>query len=191
VAPQISAVVNQVDKLTLDTNIVRDWACVEGFGDADRYRTNEPLRRELQLQFDRLRVLRDAGRCEIALTSQIYGDFENGFPAHLVRMIGKYAVLATPSLSTFPIVFPTVFIDSDRLREILLTAFPQTAPEHRKFRQNQKDARQLYAHLVAGRDYFLTSDQGILRSSTSLQERFGIRVLELHSYLALQNGSVG
>ena len=131
----------------------------------------------------------DSGACELAVTSQIYTDLDKGLPEHLAAMLGTYVVISTPGLSTFPVVFPAVFLDDSVRDDILRTAFPETVPEHRKYAKNIKDALQLYAHRVAGRDIFLTNDRGLLKAQVALRSRHDIVVESLSDYLEYRAAS--
>jgi hypothetical protein len=172
-----------MEKLTLDTNVLRDWAWVDGIGETKRYDDSGSKKAELKKLFCILRDQAEKGRCELGVTSQIYTDLDQGVPDHLAEMIGKHVVIATPGLSTFPIVFPPIFLDEAVLEDILATAFPQTKPAHTKYAKNRKDALQLYAHLTAGRHTFLTSDRTLLASCDLVERRHGIRIRTLSGYL--------
>ncbi len=176
-----------MDLLTLDTNIIRDWAWSEGAPSETRYGNDPDKRLSLSVQFKCLKALRDAGRCKLAVTNQVFTDYESGggaLPRHIKDIIDSYLPYALPSISTFPIIFPTVFVDKAEIDAIFATVFPHSKPEHKRYASNRKDALQLYAHKVANRDFFLTSDKDILLAGTALQRSWGIHVITLDEYLA-------
>ena len=176
-----------MDKLTLDTNILRDWAWCEGKSTEMRYAQNaEAKRKELKALFEKLRVLRDKGVCEIGITTRLYMDYGKGpkeLPQHIADMIGPYVQVASPDLFDFPLSFPVVFPDKEEFQRILKDVFPHSKPGHRRYPKNRKDAWQLYAHRVAGRDIFVTEDRGILQRQTLLAQRWNIRVKSLNEYV--------
>jgi hypothetical protein len=181
-----------MDKLTLDTNILRDWIWCEGKSQEIRY-PNDPGKKEsLKSLFFLLKKWSKQDICELGITNQIYTDYEksaNELPEQIEKMIGKYIDISTPSISTFPMVFPFVFADENEIEQILNMVFPNTKPHHKKYPKNRKDALQLYAHRVAKRDFFLTSDQSILNTKNRLKNPWGIKVMDLESYIEYKEGS--
>ncbi|MEN6394526.1 MAG: hypothetical protein ABFD53_12025 [Anaerolineaceae bacterium] len=175
-----------MDTLTLDTNVLIDWCWVEGRVLEKRY-NNDPNKREiLKILFSKLTKLRDDGNCEIGITNQIFTDFEkdwNELPTFINEMIGSHISYALPSISTFPMKFPFVFLDEDEIFSILNDVFPSAKPEHKKYPSYKKDALQLYAHKVASRDVFLTSDKKILLSREVLSSKWMIKVMTLDEYV--------
>ena len=176
-----------MDLLTLDTNIIRDWAWSEGATTETRYANDPDKRLSLSVQFNRLKTLRDAGRCKLAVTNQVFTDYESGggaLPRDINDIIDSRLPYALPSISTFPMIFPAVFVDEAEIDAIFATVFPHSTPEHKRYASNRKDALQVYAHKVANRDFFVTSDKHILRARAALQRSWGIRVITLDEYLA-------
>lgn len=175
-----------MDKLTLDTNVLRDWLWCEGKRQEKRHSNDLSRKEEFKCLFGRLRALRDSGTCEIGVTSQLYTDHHrtsSRLPKHIEEMIGTYVILCTPSVSTFPLVFPAVFVEPDKLQQLFEDIFPASKPHHKNYRRNMKDALQLYAHKVARRDLFITLDSGIRQKQSVLCEKWGIRVMSLQEYV--------
>jgi len=182
-----------MDKLTLDTNILRDWAWCEDKSAESRYAQNaEVKRKELKTLFDELTALREAGVCEIGITTQLYMDYGTGsneLPQHIADMIGPYVRVAPPDMFGFPLSFPAVFPNKEEVQRIFEAVFPYSKPGHRKYYKNRKDAWQLYAHQAAGRDIFVTEDKGILWKQSLLTEKCGIQVKSLGEYVLEVNGA--
>jgi hypothetical protein len=175
-----------MDALTLDTNVLNDWAWAEGKSSERRYNNDSSKRATFATMFTKLKILRDNGKCELGITNQIYTDYEKdvgGLPAFIEDMVGPYVSYALPSISTLPMMFPFVFADKDEIESIMADVFPHTKPEHKKYQRNKKDAMQLYAHRVAGRDIFLTSDKDILAARQILFSKWQISVMTLEEYL--------
>ncbi len=175
-----------MDKLTLDTNILRDWSWCEGISSDKRYNDDENKRKELNRLFSKLKTLRDTGKCKLGVTTQLYTDYNETrgkLPQELESMIGTYVDISIPAITTFPIVFPLVFAEKDELEKIFKTTFPHSLPNHRKYDKNRKDALQLYAHKIADRDFFLTNDDGIFNRSIALATACGIQVKTLDKYI--------
>ena len=177
-----------MDKLTLDTNVLRDWAWHEGKSTETRYTKNaEAKRKELKLLFERLITLRDTGMCELGITTRLYTDYGKGareLPQHIKDMIGPYVSIATPCIFGLPLVLPFVLPDNETVQRVFKDVFPHSEPGHKKYANNQKDAWQLYAHQVANRDIFITEDDGILRMRAVLAENWSIRVKSLTEYVS-------
>jgi len=179
-----------MDLITLDTNALRDWAWSEDRSDENRYSGEPEKKVSLKEVFNKLRKLSKNGRCEIGVTTQIYTDYEKSvgeLPDYIEDMIGPYAdiSISSPSISTFPMKFPFVFIDEDEIQEIFDAVFPNSKPEHRMFKKNRKDAFQLYAHRVAGRDFFITTDATINRAKETLASQWSIKIETPESYVSL------
>ncbi len=175
-----------MDKLTLDTNILRDWIWCGGLSDENRY-PNQPRMKEYLLPlFLELKRLTKIQRCEIGITTQIYtdcGDTAEITKQKIEELIGVHIEYGTPSISTFPMKFPFIFADMEIIDQIFSVVFPNSKPEDKKYSKNQKDTYQLYAHMVANRDIFLTSDKAILRACQHLKKKFGIIVNDLEPYI--------
>lgn len=176
-------ILSSMDKLTLDTNVMRDWAWCKGYGTEVRYQNNPEMRTRLAGLFGRLEELRDAGECEVGITTQLHTDYDGTLSPHIEQMIGPYVVIATPALFTFPLVFPFVGSDPRVVRDIFKAIFPHSKPEHARHKNNLKDVLQLYAHKAAQRDYFLTSDHTILSKRGVLAGRWSIKVQSLQEYV--------
>jgi len=175
-----------MDLLTLDTNILRDWAWCESRSSENRYGNDDGKKKFLSIAFDKLRLARDQGKCEIGVTTQIFTDFHKTYgvpPESISEMIGSHIQLTGPSLSTFPIMFPIVFADKDRIEHILECVFPGADPRSKKHPERRKDALQLYAHRIADRDYFITSDKALLSARVRLNGIYSIIVLALAEYI--------
>ncbi|MDP1714376.1 MAG: hypothetical protein Q8L41_06470 [Anaerolineales bacterium] len=175
-----------MDKLTLDTNVLRDWSWVEGKILEKRYNDDPSKRESLKILFSKLTKLRDEGICEIGITNQICTDFEkdwNELPTFINEMIGSHVSYVLPSISTLPMMLPFVLLDEDEVFSILNDVFPGAKPEHKKFPSYKKDALQLYAHKVANRDVFLTSDEKIILSREILFSKWKIKVMTLEEYI--------
>lgn len=182
-----------MDKLTLDTNILRDWAWSEGRSTESRYIHNaEAKRKELEGLFKKLRALRDAGVCEIGITTRLYMDYGKGpkeLPQNIADMIGSYVHVAPPDMFDFPLSFPVVFPNKEGVQRIFDDVFPDSQLGHRKYHKNQKDAWQLYAHQATDRDIFVTEDKGILQRQSTLAEKWGIQVKSLREYVREASGA--
>ena len=179
-----------MELLTLDTNALRDWAWSENRTSEKRYGNDPEKKSALRKSFEKLRNLRSNGRCEIGITTQIYTDYEKSvgeLPDYIEEMIGPYAnvSLSSPSISTFPMTLPFVLADEDEIQEIFVDVFPNSKPHHEKYKKNRKDALQLYAHRVASRDYFITTDATILRAKDILVTKWSTKVETPESYISL------
>jgi hypothetical protein len=175
-----------METLTLDTNVLNDWAWSEERSSDYRYSNDSDFRTKTNILFRKLRKLSEEKICELGITNQIYTDYEkdaNELPQFIGDMIGSYVTYALPSISTFPMLFPFVFADEKIIMEILADVFPLTKPEHRKYLSNKKDALQLYAHFIAKRDVFLTSDRKILSSRIVLRSKWKILVMSVEEYI--------
>lgn len=177
-----------MDKLTLDTNILRNWAWCEGRSLESRYNNDETVRNKLKALFNTLIGFRNNGLVEFGITTQLYTDYETDgkLPKHIEDMIGPYVILATPSIFTFPVVFPIVFVEEGDIEQLLNDVFPDSKPHHKKYPRNQKDALQLYAHMIARRDFFITTDRGIVNSQSAsiLLKKWNIQVKSLDTYVS-------
>jgi hypothetical protein len=175
-----------VDKLTLDTNILRDWAWASGKSHEVRYGGSAGKREEVFDAVSLLISVRDAGLCEFGVTTQVYTDFESDagdLPEHIEDLLGSYVPLTSPSISVFPMTLPFVLADTDEIRAISDTVFPSPHPTEDKSAKRRKDALQLYAHKIAMRDVFLTNDKAILRAQNPLAKQHGIAVMSPSEYL--------
>lgn len=178
-----------MDKLTLDTNILEDWAWCEGRSTSSRYSNDEAIREELKRLFRSLVALRDNGVCELGITTQIDVDYhktQGELPQHIEEMIGPYVVIDGPyffggSGFAFPVVFPNF---KEVFEPMFEDVFPNAQPDHRLYLNKRRDIWQLYAHRVANRDFFITSDRGILDKHIVLAERWNIRVSALDKYVS-------
>lgn len=176
-----------MEKLTLDTNLLRDWAWCEGRSNERRHGNDSAVKAQMQQHFTKLRYLGNQNQCEFGVTTQLLTDYDgkaiNQLPGYLQAMLGSYVKIATPSLSTFPWAFPIGFVSKAKLMRLLSDVFPDSQPGHLKYEGNRKDALQLYAHLVAKRDIFLTNDKAILWSKDTLRDKWAITVSDLASYV--------
>lgn len=176
-----------MDKLTLDTNVLRDWLWCEGKLDEDRHKNDPSRRKELGRLFQVLRALCNAGMCDLGITTQTYTDQSRTpgrLPEYLEGMIGRDIKWSGPSISTFPIMFPVVFVGQGEIEDLFRDVFPQSHPSHKNYANNMADAYQLYAHKIAKRDIFITQDRRIVRREAVLWEKWEIRVMSLQEYLA-------
>jgi hypothetical protein len=131
--------------------------------------------------------------CELGITNQIYKDYEKDagqLPDFIEKIIIKFTPISIPSISTLPMALPSVVADSNMINEILQLVFPDSKPEHRMYEKNQKDALQLYAHWIAKRDYFLTSDKSIKLAKKIILKKWGIDVKKLEEYILLKEYSL-
>ena len=179
-----------MDLLTLDTNALRDWAWCEDKTSEKRFENNLVKKKSLRRIFDKLRAMKKDGKCELGITTQIYTDYGKSpgeLPGYIEEMIGKYAdiSLSSPSISTFPWAFPFVFANKDEIFKLFIDVFPNSKPNHKKYYKNYKDALQLYAHKIAGRDYFITTDATILRAKDILGSKWSIKIKTPESYISL------
>ena len=161
-----------MDKLTLDTMILRDWVWSEGRTTEKRYGNNDTKRVEIQQQFSEIVILRELGVCELGVTTQLYTDYgetRGKLPEEIEEMIGPYVNIVVPSTITFPLVFPIVFPERNKIEQMFDDLFPDSRPENRNYAKNQKDALQLYAHLISMRDFFITEDTQILKKNDILR----------------------
>jgi len=171
--------VKSVVKATLDTNALRDLAWALDRSKEARYRGLPEKQGQVLQAFERILQLRDEGRCELGVTTQLYSDFAKSranLPQDLQELIGDHVDIALPSVFGFPLAFPTVFADKDEYDRLFVDVFPHSREKHKKFNKNRLDAWQLYAHKVASRDVFITSDKGILRMHPVLMKKWSIRV---------------
>ena len=175
-----------MDRLTLDSNALRDWAWAEDLTGEDRHRGSserEPIRNA----YRSLTGLRDAGVCELAVPPQIYSDFwqSNGAaPAGLAALIGSVVELTTPSLTTYPIHFPAVFFNEEALETIFRVVYPSSKTTDARYDSHRRDALLLYAHCKASRDFFVTSDGAILNAAARLEKEWSITVSGIRDYVA-------
>lgn len=173
-----------MERLTLDTSILRDWAWCENLSLEKRYPSEPQKRDELSDKFTLLTQLTQQGKCELGVSNQIYTDYgEDILPEHISKLIKMY-ITDFSSISTFPMTFPFTFIEDSQIDEAFSLVFPQSKPGDKQYEGNRKDAMQLLAHKTAGRDFFITADNEILRARSKLEEKFGIRVLTLSEYLS-------
>ena len=175
-----------MDKLTLDTNVLIDWGWCEGRLEVKRYDNDEAKREELRHLFTALKAFRDEGICEFGVTTVLYADYSEtsgNVSPPIQDMIGSYVDLALPSIFGFPLVFPTVFADEQEAVSIFREVFPHSKPGHKRYNKNWKDAGQLYAHKVAGRDFFITADKAIISKRLQLAQNWGIEVRTLNEYV--------
>ena len=174
-----------MDKLTLDTNALRDWAWAEGRTAEQRHQGAQ--RDELRAAYAQLTKLRDAGRCELAVPPQISSDFaqSNGNPpAQLAALIGTVVELMTPSLTTYPIHLPAVCFDDNEFHGIFRIVYPSAKIDDARYESHRRDALLLYAHWVARRDIFITSDKAILNAGAQLRKNRAITVSGIREYIA-------
>lgn len=178
-----------MDTLTLDTNVLRDWAWCLGKSPESRYGKNpDKKRRELQTLFTGLQVLRDMGICEVGITTQLYTDYDgktlDDIPRCIKDLIGPYVSVLVPiDFFSFPLSFPVVFHDQREFDKLFSDVFPDSEPKHRKYLKNQRDIWQLYAHRMANRDVFVTEDKGILSRDNVLMAHWNIQVKSLSGYI--------
>ncbi len=176
-----------MDRVTLDTNVLRDLAWCEGDSSQVRYGNDKARRAQLKQQFATLLALRDQGRCELGITTQVYTDYgRDTLPPPIQALIGPYVRISTPGISTIPLAIPFVIANTEDLERIQRLVFPTTQPCSSSYQRARKDALQLYAHKVAGRDFFITSDTAILRAGALLRARWGIQVLTLEQYISMR-----
>ena len=152
-----------------------------------RYRNNKTIQRLYRCLFGILRDLRDNGVCKLGITTQLYTDqvkTPSKLPQYIEEMIGPYVDIAAPSITTFPLSFPVVFPEEHEIEQLFKDVFPQSEPHHERYNNNQRDALQLYAHKVADRDFFITSDTGILKRQSVLAQNWDIHVKSLCGYTA-------
>jgi hypothetical protein len=174
-----------MDKLTLDTNALRDWAWADGLTAEQRHQGAQ--RDELRAAYVQLTKLRDAGRCELAVPPQISLDFAQSSgnpPAPLAALIGTVVELTTPSLTTFPIHFPAVYFDDNAFNAIFRIVYPSAKIDDARYENHQRDTLLLYAHWVASRDIFITSDKAILNAGAELRKNRAITVSGIREYIA-------
>ncbi len=73
--------------------------------------------------------------------------------------------------------------------EILFPGADRNRPRHRN---RISDVDYLFAHLLAGRDVFVTSDRAILCHRRRLEQDFGLRVMEPREcYAFLRREAIG
>ena len=176
----------RADKLTLDTNVINDWAWCEGKIDLQKRHGGDQKRKlELAEFFQKLKLFRDNGVCELAITSQIFADHHQTperLPAYIHEMVGPYVSIAAPGFGV-PTVVPFAVIDPGELDRLFADTFPNSKPQDKKYRSNRTDALQLYAHKIAERDYFLTGEKTNRWPREVLRDHWQIRVLSLSEYL--------
>jgi len=180
-------VISEMDKITLDTNVLRDWAWSEGGSLENRYGNLNAKKEEIQQLVYRLKSLRDRGACELGVTTQLYTDYDHkkpdNLPGYIREMIGPYVNVAKPAIFAFPLEFPVKFVDKEKVKEIFEVIFPNAEPGDKNYDMNHKDALLLYAHMMAERDIFITSDTAILRQRDLLEQKWGIKVKTLIEYV--------
>lgn len=176
-----------MDKLTLDTNVLRDWAWSEDRSSESRYDNSNAKKEEIQQLMEILKSLRDSGACELGVTTQLYMDYDHkkpdNLPDYIREMIGPYVNVAKPAIFAFPLEFPVKFVEKEKVKEIFEVVFPNAKPGGKNYDKNYKDALQLYAHLIAERDIFITTDAAILRQRDLLEQKCGIKVKPLNEYV--------
>src|SRR5258708_17467490 len=137
----LGAIKTLMDKLTLDTSALRDWLWCEGKSPEKRYDNDATIRETIKTEFSALVEIRDNGICELAVTTQLYTDYDkdpinkdpNRLPKGIEELIGVHVELALPSISAIPFVLPMVLIEESWIEEILNILFPVTIPDHRKY----------------------------------------------------------
>lgn len=115
-----------MDTLTLDTNILNDWLWAESKTPFKRYNDDPMKRSQFLLMFNELKKLRDAGMCELGVTTQLYTDHsETGskLPEHIESIIGSYVALAGPSLMILPFTLPQFLLTRRNWKSYLKTPF--------------------------------------------------------------------
>ena len=176
-----------MDTLTLDTNIIRDWIWCNDLSNESRYQDQPNKKEELLALFRNLKKLSEQQKCDLGVSTQIFTDAGDTAQKLLEKMESELETkieLESPSITTFPIKYPIVMPNKSEITKIFETVFPGSRPDDKKYLSNRKDALQLYAHKVTKRDYFLTSDKRILFAKEELNRNYGIKVLDLESYIA-------
>lgn len=174
-----------MEKLTLDTNVLRDWLWAERKSTEKRYDDDPVKRAKLQQLFMQLKGLRDRGICELGITNRIYSDYHktpSELPQHIKDMIGPYVSMTAPGFG-IPMVIPFAIVDPAQIDEMFQDVFPHSKPGHSKYERNKRDALQLYGHRVAGRDFFITTDRFIAQRAV-LATKWNVHVMTLEEYIA-------
>lgn len=178
-----------MDEITLDTNAWRDWAwCEEATSDI-RHGNDQTKKAKLKWEFATLRDLRSQGQCEIANPIQIYLDFKESdwqLPDDLQKFINNNSDKSLPSLSVFPMTFPFILIDKDEYEKLFKSIFSHLKIGDNKYLSSRVDTTLLYTHILAKRDFYITSDKVVIRSQIPLKDDYKVTVMTLEDYLSMK-----
>lgn len=174
-----------MDKLTLDTNVLMDWGWCAGLTSQPRYNNDPEKRAKCRTLFKKLEVLRDEGVAELGVTTQLYTDLGGELPGWIKSLLVVFDIpMASPSIFGIPLGIPFVVGDGDDMDRLLDDVFPGSEQGEKRFIGKRRDILQLYAHRVAGRDFFITEDKGILGKRGILERRWRVRVMSLSEYIS-------
>lgn len=175
-----------MDKLTLDTNVWRDWAWCEGVTSEKRYGNDANQKNVLHQNFAKLKSLHSQNLCEIANPLQIYLDFKKSgwkLPSVLENFISQNSDKNLPVVFSYPLAFPVVFGNKEKYEELFSHIFPDSNRGDKKYESNHRDTMLLYAHIIAQQEIYITSDKAILKCEQELQNDWGTRAMNLSGYI--------
>jgi hypothetical protein len=148
------------DRLTLDTNIVRErWD----------QRPKRPL-------VEQILDLADRGIVDLAVTSTIHLDIPHDPLARRISELPEIGIEETGTVARLG----SWVLGRDML------ASQEFGDWHEGLELTEPDTRDfdhLHAHMLLGRDYFLTWDKAILNLTSELATQWGIRVRRPEDYL--------
>jgi hypothetical protein len=155
------------ERLTLDTMI--PWDLWEGRPRADLAR--------------RLVKLAEAGQVELAVTARIREDIPHDPLARKIDQLSQLLIEETGTVARAGLWQIGRDMLGDELFEDFYTQLESERGESDPLLPGWKDWDHLHAHMLQGRDVFLTWDDPILRLATKLFAEFGIRVMRPDEYL--------
>ena len=149
------------DRLTLDTNLVREWW------------DQRPKQRVVAQLLD----LADRGMVDLAVTATIHLDIPDEPLALRIQELPEIAIGKTETVARLG----SWLLGRDMLGSQEFVDWQEglgvTEPDSRDFDH-------LHAHMLLRRDYFLTWDGAILSLASELTRRWEIRVLRPEDYLS-------
>ncbi len=162
-----------MDRLTLDTNVVRDL-----------WRDDEQWREAVE----QLLALAETGQVDLAVTRYINEDVPRGALTRRIGALGELRIhqtggvvqLGRSTLNGEDGLGDQAVIDLERQLRAVALAIGAKTP-------GNTDWLHLHAHRIQRRDFFLTRDKAILQIADELAD-VGIVVITPGDYLALRDG---
>jgi hypothetical protein len=155
-----------MDTLTLDTSLLLEY-----WKDQDNKKVVEDLLR-----------LANEGRVNLAVTARVQEDVAGDPFASRINQLGELGIQENGAVARLDYwILERDYLGSDEFETLRL----QLESERKERSSNLPDWRDwdhLHAHMLQGRDVFLTWDKAILRLGHRLQS-FGIRVTTPQQYL--------
>jgi uracil-DNA glycosylase len=159
------------DALTFDANLLLEY-----WKDRPKKATVEELLR-----------LAERGEVDLAVTARIREDVPRDPLAARVDQLPELGIKETGSVARLDIwVLGRDHVGSEEFEALRLQLQSEWEPGNPEF-PDLRDWDHLHAHMLQGRDAFLTWDKAILRLGPRL-ERFGIQVTTPEQYLAIRSG---